>query len=157
MKPAFVAPLLLFCLVHPFLVSACDAGRAASNGPVLAVSTDTTEPKPSPAPSGSSEHCEDASSSCVPPAAFVEPRVVSNALPEYRVVREGCDEFQPPVVRFVVTTNGTTRSAKIIRSTGCERSDAIILDYIRGWTYEPATCDGEPVAQVTLLTVRWGT
>lgn len=156
MKPALKTMLALSCLAQSFLVCACDEGDVVSSPSALMVSSESSEPTPSPSPAPSGDDSEDASSSCEPPAVLIEPTVISNPLPEYRVVREGCDKFQPPVVRFVVVADGKTRSVEIIRSTGCERSDRIILDYIRGWTYEPATCDGKPVAQVTLLTVRWG-
>lgn len=117
-----------------------------------------SEPNNIPSTMSSSESGQEAevNKECKPPSVFKEPKALVTPLPEYRIVREGCDKFRPPVVQFLVEKDGSTKKHELIRGTGCEKSDEIVLNALKNWRYEPATCDGEPITQQVIITIRWG-
>jgi len=137
-----------------FLVlSACGSGGEASDPPGNQNRRDVTAPSPTAV---REDDLEATSEECEPPSVFRDPELIQNPLPDYRTVREECDDFRPPVVQFLVNEKGRTEAHQIVRSTGCEHSDKLILRSLEMWRYNPATCDGEPLKQEVILTVRWG-
>lgn len=62
----------------------------------------------------------------------------------------------PMVVEIVVSPDGRVSEAAVVRSTypPWPEAEAIVVEAVRKWRYEPAKLDGKPVAVCTTLVLR---
>lgn len=77
---------------------------------------------------------------------IVPPKLKTKVQPRYpaRLVRYGF--VGDTVVRVIIDKQGSVRQPVVVRRSGYVSLDLAVLEALRGWTFEPATCLGKPVA-----------
>ena len=93
-----------------------------------------------------------------PPPALVNPVEVQTPAPDQdrlsatQAAREG--RSGPVRVEFCIAADGTTSDVKVVESLDPE-VDAIAVETVEGWTYEPATRGGQPYESCTDYTFQF--
>lgn len=88
-----------------------------------------------------------------PEPALVSPREVHTPgldaarLAETQAVQEGTSGSVK--VSYCIDPDGETREVAIVESFGDPQVDALVVETVDGWRYQPATRDGVPVEQCT--------
>jgi TonB family protein len=52
-------------------------------------------------------------------------------------------------VAYCIDLDGETKDVQVVESFGDPQIDALVVETVEAWRYEPATRDGEPVEQCT--------
>lgn len=84
---------------------------------------------------------------CADGSAVVAAEPLARPLPSLEALREICADFEPPRVKFLIGRDGRTYYLYFDRSAGCAAADAELRRWLGCWTYEPARCGAEAVAE----------
>jgi TonB family protein len=126
--------------------------RSPSKPEQTASSIPTVTPAPDSHPEGSAEDDE------TPPEGgedYTPPEPLETPLPPLSEVAKGCKRFDTPYVEFTIRKDGKTEGHRFLQNTGCETADEIVMEYVKRWTFKPATVNGEPVADEHITAVHW--
>jgi len=84
----------------------------------------------------------------------IPPRVVKRLPPEYPQSARSARIQGSVLTEVLVGTDGAPKIGKVVKSPNPELA-AASLHAIREWRYEPAMCDGQAVAQETILQINY--
>jgi len=86
---------------------------------------------------------------------YCPPEPLEAPLPALSEIAEGCKKFEIPFVEFTIREDGMTEDHRYIRGTECESADRILLEYVRRWTFKPATVNGAPISEEYTTAIHW--
>lgn len=82
-----------------------------------------------------------------PEGTLKEPVARHRPLPTSQVIRDRCPgDATLAQLLFTVASTGHVESVNLVQGTGCAYADEQLLYCVSQWRFDPATCDGHPVA-----------
>jgi TonB family protein len=90
-----------------------------------------------------------------PPERLSHARKAYAPLPYLRDLSATCGAVGVPILRIEIDGQGRVRGHRFLRGSGCKAADERLRQCLRVWRYEPATCEGKPVADALTLTINW--
>lgn len=89
------------------------------------------------------------------PEDFSHAKRIYAPLPYIRDAAPTCKHIGVPALRLRIDEKGGIDEARFLKSSGCKLADEKLRACLVYWRYEPATCAGEPVAEVMTVTINW--